>query len=160
MNRRLYRSRKNVMLGGVAAGLAEYFDVDVTLVRLIWLMLVFVGGTGVVAYIIAWIIIPQEPLSRVDLAGRPLPPVEHPDEQGNSTGESSADEIDMRDTRPVSTEEDLAKRRRGAGIVLIILGAAFLLNQVIPRIFHDSWPLLLVLVGAYLLYDASRGRNQ
>jgi phage shock protein C len=59
--RRLYRSRYQKKLGGVCAGLADFFQIDVTLVRLIWVLLVVFYGAGVLAYIIAWIIIPQEP---------------------------------------------------------------------------------------------------
>ncbi|HHX25821.1 MAG TPA: PspC domain-containing protein [Firmicutes bacterium] len=59
--RRLYRSRYQKKLGGVCAGLADFFQIDVTLVRLIWVLLVVFYGAGILAYIIAWIIIPQEP---------------------------------------------------------------------------------------------------
>jgi phage shock protein C len=57
---RLYRSRRQRVLGGVAGGLAEYFGVDVVLVRLLWVMTLFFGGAGFLAYIVAWIIIPDE----------------------------------------------------------------------------------------------------
>ncbi|RME24820.1 MAG: PspC domain-containing protein [Candidatus Zixiibacteriota bacterium] len=62
MAQRLYRSRKEKMIGGVCGGLAEYFDVDPTLVRLIAVVLLFASGVGLLAYIIAWIIIPEAPL--------------------------------------------------------------------------------------------------
>jgi phage shock protein C len=59
---KLYRSKNNKMIAGVCGGIGEYFKIDPTLVRLLWLLisLMSVGG-GVVAYIIAWIIVPQEP---------------------------------------------------------------------------------------------------
>ncbi|MBE3584219.1 MAG: PspC domain-containing protein [Limnochordaceae bacterium] len=60
--RRLYRKRSNQMLGGLASGLADYFDVDVSLVRLAWIVLTFAtGGAAAVAYIVAWIVVPEEP---------------------------------------------------------------------------------------------------
>lgn len=49
------------MLGGVCGGLAEYFNIDVTLIRLLWAAAVFMMGTGVLFYILCWIIIPEEP---------------------------------------------------------------------------------------------------
>lgn len=63
MSKRLYRSRKDAILGGVAGGLAKYFDVDVTVVRLLIVLMAFLFsmGTVIVAYIIAWLIIPLEP---------------------------------------------------------------------------------------------------
>jgi phage shock protein C len=59
--RRLYRSRSEKMIGGVAGGLAEYLDVDVSLVRLVWVLLALLGGGGLLAYIVLWIIMPVEP---------------------------------------------------------------------------------------------------
>lgn len=58
--KKIYRPRQNRMLGGVCMGIARYFDIDVTLVRLLWLLLVLIRGAGIIAYIIAWIIIPDE----------------------------------------------------------------------------------------------------
>src|SRR5437588_9695863 len=59
--RRLYRSRQDRMLGGVSAGLAAYFDIDPVLVRLLWVAAtVFTGGMLALAYILLWIIVPQE----------------------------------------------------------------------------------------------------
>ena len=55
--RRLYRSKENKILGGVCGGIGEYFNVDPVFIRLICLILFFAGG-GILAYIIAWIIIP------------------------------------------------------------------------------------------------------
>lgn len=58
-NKRLYKSSVNRMLCGVCGGIAEYFDVDPTLVRLVWVIITFMGGAGILAYIIAAIIIPD-----------------------------------------------------------------------------------------------------
>lgn len=57
--KQLYRSVSNRKIAGVAAGIAEYFNLDPTLVRLIWLLAVFIVGGGLLAYLIAWIIIPE-----------------------------------------------------------------------------------------------------
>lgn len=59
--KRLYRSRQNKMLGGVCAGLGEYFDVDPTLIRLVMIFAVFGAGAGLLAYLVAWVLIPVEP---------------------------------------------------------------------------------------------------
>mgnify|MGYP001406526881 CR=1 FL=1 len=59
--KRLYRSRENKILGGVCGGIAEYFEVDPVLVRLLLIIVILAGGAGIIAYIIAWIIIPIEP---------------------------------------------------------------------------------------------------
>ena len=61
MNRKLYKSRNNKMVDGVCGGIAEYFDIDPTLVRLGWAMFCVLGGSGVLAYIVAAIVIPCRP---------------------------------------------------------------------------------------------------
>ena len=59
--RKLMRSRTDRKIAGVCAGFAEYFDLDVTVVRVVWLIVALFGGGGLLAYIIAWIVIPEEP---------------------------------------------------------------------------------------------------
>jgi phage shock protein C len=58
---RLYRSKNNRILGGVCAGLGEHLDVDPTVIRLIWAVVTLLSfGTGIIIYILAWIIIPED----------------------------------------------------------------------------------------------------
>ncbi len=61
MQKKLYRSNNDKMLCGVCAGIAEYFGVDATLVRLLFVLFTVLGGAGVLLYIIAAIVIPKEP---------------------------------------------------------------------------------------------------
>lgn len=56
----LYRSATNRRIAGVAGGIAEYFDIDPTVVRLIWVFSIFIIGGGILAYLIAWIVIPEK----------------------------------------------------------------------------------------------------
>jgi phage shock protein C len=57
--KRLYRSRESKVLAGVCGGIAEYFGIDPVVVRLLWVLLVLIAGTGILAYLIAWLIIPS-----------------------------------------------------------------------------------------------------
>ncbi len=57
-NNRLSRNLDNRMIGGVCSGLGDYFGIDPTILRVIWALLMFGYGIGVVFYIIAWIIMP------------------------------------------------------------------------------------------------------
>jgi len=59
--KRLMRSSRDKKLGGVCAGLADYFDLDPTLVRIVWLLLVLFAGTGLLVYLILWIVLPLAP---------------------------------------------------------------------------------------------------
>ena len=59
--KKLYRSIDERIVAGVCGGIAEYFKIDPVLVRIIFILLLFGAGTGLLAYIIAWIIVPEEP---------------------------------------------------------------------------------------------------
>lgn len=60
MNKRLYRSRKDSVIGGVCGGLGEYFEIDPVFIRIIAVLLIFADGVGLLAYLIAWIAIPRK----------------------------------------------------------------------------------------------------
>lgn len=62
MEKKLYKSNQNKMLDGVCGGIAEYFGIDPTVVRLIWALFSLMGGCGILAYVIAAIIIPRNPV--------------------------------------------------------------------------------------------------
>ncbi|MBX3047537.1 MAG: PspC domain-containing protein [Anaerolineales bacterium] len=59
--KRLYRSRENRMLGGVAAGLGDFLDIDPTIVRLLFAFAFIFWGVGVLVYVVMWIVVPEEP---------------------------------------------------------------------------------------------------
>ena len=61
MAKKFFRSITEKKIAGICGGLGEYFDIDPTIVRLIWVALVLAAGTGILAYLIAWIIVPKEP---------------------------------------------------------------------------------------------------
>ena len=67
MEKRLQRSRTDKMVGGVCGGLAEYFGIDPTVVRVLWVVITLLGGAGLLLYVILWIIMPLE-------SAAPLPP--------------------------------------------------------------------------------------
>jgi phage shock protein C len=58
--RKLYRSRSNRQIAGVCGGLAEYFNMDATLLRVLFIVLAVLGGSGIVLYLAMWIIVPRE----------------------------------------------------------------------------------------------------
>ena len=62
--KKLYRSRSKRMICGVCGGVGEYLNIDPTVIRLLWVVLSFVGFAGVIAYIIVAIIIPEEPYNQ------------------------------------------------------------------------------------------------
>ncbi len=75
MAERLYRSKKERLLGGVCGGIGKYSDVDPTVIRLIWIVLTLLSvGIGIIAYIIAWIIVPEEEDGPVTVPVTIIPP--------------------------------------------------------------------------------------
>jgi len=70
---RLVRPRANRKIAGVCAGVAEYFDLDVALVRIVWVICSLFGLVGVIGYIAAWIVVPDEPYLLTDPSGQQVP---------------------------------------------------------------------------------------
>ncbi len=66
--KKLTRSRTDSKIAGVCGGFADYLELDVTLMRIIWLMLAFLWGWEIIGYFIAWIAMPQEPLPQASTA--------------------------------------------------------------------------------------------
>jgi phage shock protein C len=149
--KKLYRSREDAMIGGVCAGLAEYFNIDTSLVRLATVILIFPGGLSFWAYIIAWIIIPQKPLAITA-------PAEGPESESSTENETAVDTSEEERVR----QED--KSRYIVGIILVALGLIFLLNAfdvVFWFSFSKIWPIILIIIGIVVLYKAfNRGEKQ
>jgi phage shock protein C len=75
--KRLYRSRTEEMIAGVCGGLADYLNVDPTVIRLVFLLLLFAGGGGLFIYLILWVIMPLEPVN----GSSPIEVAEEPENQ-------------------------------------------------------------------------------
>ncbi|MDI6871260.1 MAG: PspC domain-containing protein [Bacillota bacterium] len=142
MDKRLYRSRDDRVIAGVCGGLAEYLKIDANLVRLVWALFSFPGAIGLPLYILAWILVPEAPGRWVQW---------HP--AGDETGEAASAAQPGQAMAPASGEQ----RGRWAGAILLILGALFLLENLLPW-FHLGrlWPVALIVVGVALLV---RGRR-
>jgi phage shock protein PspC (stress-responsive transcriptional regulator) len=70
--RRLYRSQTNKVIAGVCGGLAKYLNVDTTIVRLVWVLLTLLGGSGIILYILAVFIVPEEKITADDSPTSPV----------------------------------------------------------------------------------------
>ena len=147
-NKRLYRSAKSKVFGGVAGGIAEYFDIDPIIIRLLFVIIAFAGGGGAIVYLILWVALPLEPITPFTMnmgSGEPF-------DAGN-TGEQSTTDFSTGTPNPFNIPVK-PENRNGliGGIVLISLGMIFLANRFIPNInFHDLWPLVLVVIGGVLI---------
>ena len=156
--KKLYRSTTDKKIGGVCGGLAEYFDIDVLLVRLLFVVVALIGGGGVLLYIILWIVTPERPFAM----NQPATP------SGDSPKQESW-ERPVTPPDPAHTEKPVppvAKPHRNRGsligaLVLITLGLLFLADEFIPRLsFGDLWPVILIVIGIGLLVNSvTRRRN-
>ena len=168
----LYRSRDDRMLAGVAGGLAELWDADPSLVRIVWaLLIVLTGGIALVVYVVMAIVVPEED----DVA---LPPATaRPGAEAMTSGAAApgataaSSPPDWRSERAFARaqrREAKAARRaergrdgRTASIVfggiLILAGLGFLVHEYLPSIDFDSiWPFALVAIGIVVVLSALR----
>lgn len=157
MNRRLYRCRENRVLAGVASGLAEYFDLDPTLVRVLWFLSVFIGGVGILLYIGLALIVPPEPWSTAH--------------GSSATGTAAGAEggVPGADNQARPELEGHRHRNRGSGrlsmylgIGLIVIGGIALLDIALPGwwSWRQAWPVLVIGLGGLLIVGAMRRERE
>jgi len=152
--KRFYRSTSDRVIGGVAAGLAEYFSLDPVLIRLLFVIFALFGGGGVLVYIIFWIVIPPKPLSPDQTINKnTMETQQNPQDEHIPPAQNLSDPGPQ---KPVVSDH----RRKGSligGLVLVTLGVIFLADEFLPNIdFGDLWPLILVVIGAGLLINTFR----
>ena len=137
MRRRLTRSR-NAMIGGVAAGVAEWLNIDPAIVRIAWAILVpLTSGAALLAYLVAWALLPEEPAT-----------------SSSGVVDESSPESGAGRSAPAMDEGRTALLLGGA---LIIIGLWFLVRELLPDIdWGFVWPLALVAAGIAILVNAQR----
>ncbi|CAG0936275.1 hypothetical protein TFLX_05143 [Thermoflexales bacterium] len=152
-NQRLYRSTSDRTIAGVCGGLGKYFNVDPTIVRLLFLLLLFLGGSAIPLYIVLWIIVPDE------------------QQRGASAQEvlqANAQEL-TRSARDFGQSVGQAMGSSGAAaqsaarngpvifaVILIFLGIWFLLQNLLNIDLGQLWPVILIILGLALLIPALR----
>ncbi len=164
MEKRLYRSRTDRMIGGVCGGLGNYFGIDPSLVRLVFVLLLVFGGSGFLLYLILWIVLPEEGRTYAspeeatranaqeiaDRARQFGDDVKSAFGGSSSAGEKSSSGLlsEPTQTRPASTTGPWL-----FGLILIVIGAMFLLGNLVPNFlsFGQWWPIILVLIGVAML---------
>jgi phage shock protein C len=142
--KRLYRNRSDKVISGVCGGLGKYLGIDPIIVRIVWAFLIFAMGTGVLAYIIAMIIIPLEPIDE-DIYADSKKDLSQPQLTSSST------------TDPAKTLLLVA------GIIIIIIGIAALFGNIFGWIgwlwgFGSKliWPVIIIVVGVLILVSYTK----
>lgn len=176
---RLYRSREDRVLFGVAGGMADWLDQDPAVIRLLWALFVVFGGVGLIVYIIAAIVIPEEPFETPAMTPQYQPTTDAgagtagfaaAGAAGDASGAGPAGTPGPAPVAgyayPTSRAERRAARRaaRGPsnagvifGLILIVVGGWFLLRNIVPW-FDDRlfWPAILIVIGVLLVVAAMR----
>jgi phage shock protein PspC (stress-responsive transcriptional regulator) len=164
---RLYRSREDRMLAGVAAGVAEALDADPSLVRVAWALLtVATGGVALLVYIVMAIVVPEAPAgwsaaaepASATQAGAAFPTGGTADAPGAAPTQPSAWATERDARRAARRARREAGDTRGgliAGLALIVIGGIFLLRQIGVWFDWDLWwPVALIGLGALLMVFA------
>lgn len=186
MNARLYRSEDDRMVAGVCGGLADYFEVDATLVRAVFVILAFLNGAGLLIYLALAIVVPRHGVpsqdtqailrENVEELGKTAKKVAEDVQKAIAGGEADSrgdeaeagaddaaeEDADSEAEAAAPAERPRAPRQRGAiaGLILVGLGLVFLgQNLGLLRWWDWSlfWPLVLIVMGAALLWRRIQG---
>ncbi|MGA2296498.1 MAG: PspC domain-containing protein [FCB group bacterium] len=142
MEKKLYRSQRSKVFGGVAGGLAEYFDIDPVIVRIVFVIATLGWGVSFLIYIIMWIIIPV----KVE--------IEEMNSPQTSSFENYYSNLQAEKTRKKNNLRVIV------AVILIFLGSLWFLENMFPFIrFHFFFPLLLIALGVLIILKASIFKN-
>lgn len=140
MEKKLTRVPQEKMIAGVAAGIAKYFQLDVTWVRIAFALATFFGGSGLWIYIILWIVVPEDYQS-------PYTYTDYRTEAGNPV-------------KPLAESKATGKMSLVFGVLLIVMGGYFLMGEfdLLPYWFsiRKLWPLIFVVFGLIILTKATK----
>lgn len=148
--RRLYRSRSDRIIAGVCGGLGRHLDIDPLFIRLVFILLVFANGLGILLYLILLIIIKEEPGEEVEI------------ERGEKIKEFAEKVGEEDKSMPSTAKADkswLSDRRNVIGLIIIFFGLILLINQLFPAHWfkwHLFWPILVIIIGLYFIFKSRK----
>lgn len=142
-----YRSRLNKVVGGVCGGLSERLNFDVSIIRLIFVLLAFVGG-GVIIYIVLWIIMPERPWNFY--TNEPFHAQDNPSYKSQESDETG-------NSAEYGTPQNANKMQTIIGAGLIVAGIVFLLGNFVSWLnILDLWPVVLIIAGLAMLFSHAK----
>jgi phage shock protein C len=166
---RLYRSRDDRMLAGVAGGVAEMLDADPSIIRIIWAMLVFLtGGLALLVYVVMAIVVPERP-EGMPIGTRWTPGDATPGQDAGRPDAGPVPDGGWRapdgSTVPMAAAPGSGRRRRDPtdrarggvvlGLLFIVIGGIFLIRQLVPAFDIGLWwPTVAIGVGILLIVVA------
>lgn len=162
--KKLTRSRKNRVIGGVAGGLGEYFDMDPILLRILFIFLTLFGGAGLILYLVLLIVMPE------DLSNPFGETVETEtfviDEDGNTIYEKKKENEETESTDGFGKNQDFPRQKNNRiittaiGLTLIFLGGFILLSHFVSFNWYKYLlPCILLVAGIIILVSSSRSKR-
>jgi len=149
-NKILYRSRRNRVIAGVCAGLADYFNIDIALMRVLFVVAFLCGSFGFWMYIILWIVVPEENIL------------------GQGSNEHNYSQQNYDDTIDITPKEDgdpnnEKKNVSGsmiASLILIFIGLVALIDNFTSLTWMwKLWPVPLIVIGVVILMNSLKNNN-
>jgi len=146
--KRLVRSKKDRYLAGVCGGLGEYFDIDPLVFRLLFIILTIFAGSGIIIYIIFWILMPEENENRSNDIGENI----------KEGANKMAQEIKEK-AKDVDKEEKDKRGRLIGGLIILAVGLIFLFDNILPQLglnFGKLWPLIIIIIALGIIIDSGK----
>lgn len=142
---KLYRSTTDIVIAGVAAGIADFFEVDPLIVRILFILLFVFGGSGLVIYLILWIIVPK----KGDKNKSTEEIVKKNAAELKSKAQKLVEEIK---TAGGDHHKRDRKNKKWFGVMVLALGAMLILRNMGVFYMRDFWPAALVIFGLVILF--------
>ena len=162
MQKRLYRSRSERMISGVCGGLAEYFNIDPTLIRLLFVITIFCGGAGILAYIILAIVTPNENSQSEANKDSMRANLKEMEQTAENIGHDIKSALDSKDPSKETGETQKYscshKSSLVIGTIFLIAGILLLLSNLGPFNFYGwlswgvFWPIILIILGLLIIF--------
>lgn len=150
--KKLYRSSTDKIIAGVCGGLARYFDIDPVIVRLVFVALTLINGTGIVIYLIMAIITPSD----ANVEASPRDNLNELASSLKSKTRSTAEELRHKEPIELAEGERQSRARLLLGLLICFIGLIMVADNFLPNVFFNfwsqmAWPLVIIFVGVYLI---------
>ncbi len=159
MPKKLYRSRDDSIIAGVCGGLAEYFNIDPVIVRVIAVASIFLSGLGLIAYIILWLVVPLQGSERAEPRETIAANVAEIKEKAEGIGQEVRDTLSTEARDPGAAARIRSRHRTWLGIGLLVVGAIILLGNLDLLSWLRwgvLWPGAVIAIGIIVLVLARR----
>ncbi len=178
MSKKLYRSRNDRMIAGVCGGLADYFNVDSSLIRLAVLFIFLFQGVGLIAYIIAWLVMSEEPVKTEYRMPDDYYIEDQRKKESKNQQQSYKSDTDQEQSKSFNqengtesekeyyqqyhdqnTDNSNNNRRKLFAVIMILAGSIFLIDIWVPDLYWERyWPLILIAAGVLMLKGDNNDR--